>query len=99
MGDWDDRESNIENELLRKYLTKHGYTAGKINAAILKAETHYSGNGLYDNNEVACMLFCHGADVGTKAGEMIDKSRKIKAGMMQELLTGKKRLVPGGRAE
>ena len=41
LGDWDEREnnSNIEEGELRKYLTKKGYEADKISAAVLKLKT------------------------------------------------------------
>lgn len=81
LGDWDEREnnSNIEDEQLRKYLIKQGYTTDKINAAILKLKTeaNNSGRSLYDNNEAVYKLLRYGVDVKTKAGEATAKVRLI----------------------
>src|SRR6056297_1138674 len=77
LGDWDEREnnSNIEDELLRQYLSRQGYTPDKINAAILKLKTeaNNSGRSLYDNNEAVYKLLRYGVDVKTKAGEATAK--------------------------
>lgn len=74
-GEERENNSNIEDDPLRQYLSKQGYTPDKINAAILKLKTeaNNTGRSLYDNNEAVYKLLRYGVDVKTKAGESTAK--------------------------
>ena len=55
LGNWEYRDgnSNIEEELLRKYLNRRGYAEKEINSAVtkLKQAAINIGNGLYNANK------------------------------------------------
>ncbi len=81
LGDWSDRDgnSNIEEELLTAHLTKAGYSAAQISAAIykLRTEADNPGRKLYDNNEAVYSLLRYGVDVKVAAGEPSTNVRLI----------------------
>jgi hypothetical protein len=56
LGDWRDREgnSNIEEQLLTKYLTSCGYTPAQISSALYKLRTEADW-------KITCMLFAPNA--------------------------------------
>ena len=86
LGDWTDRKgnSNIEEKLLTAYLTKCGYTAAQISKALyeLRTEANNPNRSLYDMNTEITVLEAK-----------LAKACQLKLGMMQELLTGRTRLV------
>ena len=81
LGDWTDRQdnSNIEEELLAKYLTRAGYSPEQISRAIylLKVEAENPNRSLYDNNKAVYSLLHYGVDVKIEAGKVADKVNLI----------------------
>jgi type I restriction enzyme, R subunit len=73
VGDWGNRpgNSNIEEGLLKDYLTKCNYSPEQISRAIylLKAEAENPNRSLYDNNKAVYGLLRYGVDVQTQAGQ------------------------------
>jgi type I restriction enzyme R subunit len=73
LGNWSDRSgnSNIEEDLLTKNLTKRGYSSAAISGAIhkLKTEADNKARKLYDNNQAVYDLLRYGVKVKTTAGE------------------------------
>ena len=67
LGDWTDRQgnSNIEEALLSDWLSKRGYTAGQISAALykLRAEADNHNRTLYGNNQAVYSLLRYGVPV------------------------------------
>jgi type I restriction enzyme R subunit len=76
LGDWTDRDinSNIEESLLRAYLTKCGYTQAQISSAIykLRVEADNHNRGLYGNNQAVYSLLRYGVPVKIEAGEVTE---------------------------
>jgi type I restriction enzyme R subunit len=72
-GNWEDREnnSNIEEEYLRAFLVRSGYSARLINKAIaeLKRVAGNQTTGLYDLNKEVYSLLRYGANVREELGE------------------------------
>ena len=72
LGDWQDREnnSNIEEEYLKDYLDKAGYTSQQISKALdrLSAEASHPNRSLYDNNQAVYSLLRYGAKVKAAVG-------------------------------
>ena len=73
LGDWKDRaNSNIEEGLLRDYLTRNKYSDVQINRAIhllhLAAENNH--RSLYLNNKAVYSLFRYGIPVKEEAGRV-----------------------------
>src|SRR5258708_18513041 len=72
VGDWSDRSgnSNIEEELLKGYLTKCSYSPEHISRAIylLKTEALNPSRSLYENNKAVYGLLRYGVDVQSEAG-------------------------------
>ena len=72
LGNWEEREnSNIEEDILRKYLTKKEYNKTLINKAIYEL-THTATNqskGLYHINKEAYTLLRYGVHVKEEVGE------------------------------
>jgi type I restriction enzyme R subunit len=73
LGIWEDRPdtSNIEEELLRKYLTKRRYSPALINKAIytLQKVADNLSEGLYTANKKVYDLLRYGVKVRTEAGD------------------------------
>ena len=73
LGDWTDRDanSNVEEGLLSAWLTKRGYTAAQINAALYKLRTEADNHSrdLYGNNKEVYKLLRYGVQVKTEASE------------------------------
>ena len=73
LGNWVDRynNSNIEEDLLRKYLSSAGYNSTLINRAIdkLRIEANNYERGLYDNNKQVYSLLHYGVKIKEEAGE------------------------------
>src|SRR3984893_4180328 len=81
VGDWNDRpgNSNIEEELLKRDLTKCNYSPGQISRAIylLKSEAQNPNRNLYENNKAVYGLLRYGVDVQTEAGPPYVKVKLI----------------------
>ncbi|WP_457811892.1 type I restriction endonuclease subunit R [Sinorhizobium meliloti] len=73
LGDWSDRDgnSNIEDDLLSASLTKRGYSAAQISAALyrLRTEATNSSRSLYANNQAVYNLLRYGVGVKVEAGK------------------------------
>ena len=73
LGNWEEREtnSNIEEDILRKYLTERGYSQTLIGKAIYEL-THAATNqskSLYDINKDVYTLLRYGVKVKEEVGE------------------------------
>ena len=81
VGDWGDRpgNSNIEEELLKGYLTKCNYSPEQISRAIylLKAEAENANRSLYENNKAVYGLLRYGVPVKIEAGKVTDTVKLI----------------------
>jgi type I restriction enzyme, R subunit len=81
MGDWSDRagNSNIEEGLLKDYLTKCKYSPEQISRAIylLKAEAENPNRSLYENNKAVYGLLRYGVPVKIEAGKVTDNVNLI----------------------
>ena len=73
LGDWSDYDdnSNIEDEILTAYLTRRGYSAAQINAAVfrLHSEASNTSRSLYANNQAVYNLLRYGVAVKVEAGK------------------------------
>ena len=73
LGDWTDRvgNTNIEQGLLSAHLTKSGYSAAQISAAIYKLRTQADNHnrGLYGNNQAVFSLLRYGVPVKIEASK------------------------------
>jgi type I restriction enzyme R subunit len=72
LGDWSDRANrNIEEDLLRAWLGKRGYSHEQINRALdlLHREADNPTRSLYDNNRAVYGLLRYGVPVKLAAGE------------------------------
>ena len=76
LGDWADRDgnSNIEESLLSAWLTKCGYMAAQISAALhkLRTEADNHSRALYGNNQAVYNLLRYGVPVRTEAGKVTE---------------------------
>lgn len=76
LGDWTDRagNSNIEEGLLTAYLSKAGYSAAQISAALYKLRTEANNHNrtLYGNNEAVYQLLHYGVPVKVEAGKVTE---------------------------
>lgn len=76
LGDWTDRagNSNIEEGLLTAYLSKAGYSAAQISAALYKLRTEANNHNrtLYGNNEAVYQLLRYGVPVKVEAGKVTE---------------------------
>ena len=76
LGDRTEREvnSNIEQDLLKDYLSRSGYNATQISRAIhtLTTEANNHSRGLYENNRAVYGLLRYGVQVKTRAGRQTD---------------------------
>lgn len=81
LGDFTDRDgnSNVEQDILTKYLQGAGYSDAHISAAIhkLTSEAHNTHRSLYDNNRAVYSLLRYGVDVQVQAGKPYEKVRLI----------------------
>jgi type I restriction enzyme R subunit len=81
MGDWSDRvgNSNIEEGLLKEYLTKCKYSPEQINRAIylLKTEAENPNHSLYENNKAVYGLLRYGVPVKIEAGKVTENVNLI----------------------
>src|SRR6266567_1865850 len=72
LGDWTDRgdNSNIEQDLLAKWLTNSGYSRAQITVAIHKlfTEANNHSHNLYENNKEVYDLLRYGVPVKIEAG-------------------------------
>ena len=76
LGDWADRDGNIniEESLLSAWLTKCGYTSAQINSARHKLRTEADNHNrtLYGNNQAVYNLLRYGVPVKTEAGKVTE---------------------------
>jgi type I restriction enzyme, R subunit len=81
LGDWTDRDgnSNIEEGLLTRYLTRCGYRPTQITRAIheLRTEAGNPNRSLYDNNKAVYSLLRYGVPVKAEAGENTETIKLI----------------------
>ena len=81
LGNWEDRtnNSNIEEELLIRHLTKKGYNQTLITKALYElgvAASNYNEN-LYTNNKNVYKLLRYGVQIKTEAGETFEPVQLI----------------------
>src|ERR1700693_428495 len=76
LGDWTDRDgnSNVEEGLLTKWLTKTGYTQAQISVAQhrLRTEADNHNRTLYGNNQAVYSLLRYGVPVKIEAGKVTE---------------------------
>lgn len=76
LGDWSDRDdnSNIDEPLLTKWLTKRGYSSQQIGVALYKLRTEADNHNrkLYDNNQAVYGLLRYGVPVKIEAGKVTE---------------------------
>jgi type I restriction enzyme, R subunit len=76
LDDWADRErnSNIEEGLLRAWLNKNGYSPTQINSALyrLRIEADNHSRSLYQNNQAVYGLLRYGVSVKVEAGKVTE---------------------------
>ena len=76
LGDWIDRSgnSNIEEDLLKAFLARSGYTPAQIAAARhkLRTEADSHSRNLYGNNQAVYNLLRYGVPVKIEAGEVTE---------------------------
>jgi type I restriction enzyme R subunit len=76
LDDWSDREgnSNVEDVILSKWLTRNGYTPAQLSAALHKLRTEADNHSrrLVDNNQAVYKLLRYGVPVKTEAGKVTE---------------------------
>ena len=76
LGDWSDRydNSNIEEDLLTKYLARNNYTHEQISVAKykLRTEADKHSRNLYGNNQAVYNLLRYGVPVKIEAGKVTE---------------------------
>lgn len=76
LGDWTGRDgnSNIEEDLLKSFLTRNGYTHEQISVALYKLSTEADkhSRNLYGNNQAIYNLMRYGVPVKIEAGEVTE---------------------------
>jgi type I restriction enzyme, R subunit len=81
LGDWSDRpdNSNIEEQLLLKYLTRAGYSPEQVSRAIylLKTEAENPTRSLYGNNKAVYDYLRYGVPVKIEAGKATEPVQLI----------------------
>ena len=81
LGDWEYKEdnSNIEEDILRKYLLKNGYNEELIARTITKllATVYNFSQDLYNNNKTMYSFLRYGVQVPTGIGENNETVRLI----------------------
>lgn len=74
LGDWSDRAGNhcIEEGLLTAFLTRSGYSAARVSAALhkLRSEALLHGRSLYAANQAVYELLRYGVSVKVEAGQV-----------------------------
>jgi type I restriction enzyme, R subunit len=84
LGDWTDRDgnSNIEEGLLTKWLTKTGYTQAQISVALhrLRTEADNHNRTLYGNNQAVYNLLRYGVPAKIEAGKVTETVHLINWG-------------------
>src|SRR5258708_35043361 len=80
-GDWSDRpgNSNVDEELLKGYLTECNYSPEQISRAIylLKTEAENPNRSLYENNKAVYSFLRYGVPVKIEAGKVTDTVKLI----------------------
>jgi type I restriction enzyme, R subunit len=72
LGDWHERQnSNIEEDLLSRNLSKRGYSSAQIGAALylLRTAANHPSRGLYENNRKVYELLRYGVTTKTEVGK------------------------------
>lgn len=81
LGNWEERttNNNIEEELLKKYLTKAGYSDELSKRAIyhLQTEARHNDRNLYNNNKEVYKLLRYGKEVTGSASEKYERVQFI----------------------
>ncbi|MDP2207894.1 MAG: HsdR family type I site-specific deoxyribonuclease [Bacteroidota bacterium] len=81
LGNWEDRigNSNIEEDILKKYLLKKGYSQTLINKALheLRTTANNYNESLYTNNKNVFQLIRYGVKVKAEAGENFETVQLI----------------------
>ncbi|MGI6588959.1 MAG: type I restriction endonuclease subunit R [Peptococcia bacterium] len=81
LGNWEKRpnNSNIEEELLKSYLTKRGYSNTLINKAIYELQTTANNynESLYTNNKNVYKLLRYGVQIKAEVGENFETAHFI----------------------
>lgn len=81
LGNWTDRENNtnVEESLLSTYLTRTGYSAAQISAAIhkLRTEATNANRSLYANNQAVYNLLRYGVPVKIEAGKVTETVKLV----------------------
>lgn len=81
LGDWTDRpdNSNIEEDLLKGYLSKGPYSPEQISKALyeLRTEANNPNRSLYDNNKKVYSLLRYGVPVKVEAGKNTETIKLI----------------------
>ena len=81
LSDWTDRggNSNVEEELVTKWLEGRGYTAAQIAAAMYRLQTEASNpnRSLYANNKAVYSLLRYGVPVKIEAGKATETVQLI----------------------
>jgi type I restriction enzyme R subunit len=81
LGNWSDRagNSNIEEELLKDYLTKGKYSAEQISRALylLRTEADNPNRSLYENNKAVYSFLRYGVPVKIEAGKVTETVKLI----------------------
>jgi type I restriction enzyme R subunit len=81
LGDWSERKnnSNIEDDLLKEFLTKSGYKSEQISRAIeaLKKQSENFNRSLYGNNQAVYDLLRYGIPVKVEAGKLTESVHLI----------------------
>jgi type I restriction enzyme R subunit len=74
LGDWTDRDGNIDEGLLTAYLTKSGYSPAQISVALhrLRTEADNPNRSLYGNNQAVYGLLRYGVHVKIEAGKVTE---------------------------
>ena len=97
LGNWEEREnnSNIEEEILTAWLIKKGYSQNLIGKALYefgKVGSDQCKSLLEEQTRIAQILSDMDAEIEALE-KKLEKYKMIKHGMMQNLLTGRVRLI------
>ncbi len=97
LGNWEEREnnSNIEEEILTAWLIKKGYSQNLIGKALYefgKVAGDQCKSLLEEQTRIAQILSDMDAEIEALE-KKLEKYKMLKQGMMQNLLTGRVRLI------